>query len=180
MLVSPAIVDQWILRLYPSQCAVLYRLFTRMRVVAECRVTVHSAVQFARPAREQKSGFTESMYTMTKRDSRTPKSAVSNPSRTDFFTFTGFLSLKDDGWNIGLNLIVRRYFRQRLLMITAAKVVIFRYIYSIVGQQRKLRYQEQIPWGRTLQVVAGYEDSAPLISNLITGHHHLPKVIINT
>jgi hypothetical protein len=177
MLGSPAKVFQWILRLCPSQCAALYRLFIRMRVVAECRVTVHSAVQFARPAREQKSGFTENVYTMTRRDSRTPKSAVSNPSRTDFFTFTGFLSLKDDGWNIGLNLTVRKYFRQRLLLITAEKVVIFRYVYSTVGQQRKLWYQEQIPWGRTFQVVAEYEDSAPLISNLITGHHHLPKVI---
>ena len=75
-----------------------------------------------------------------KSDTRIPKSAVSNPSRKDFFTFTGFYSLKDDGWNTGLNLIVRRYFMQRLL-ITAAKVVILRYIYySVIGKQRKLRY----------------------------------------
>lgn len=68
-----------------------------MRVLAEFHVTVHSAVQFVRTAREQKSVFTERVYTMTKRDTRIPKSAVSNPNRNDFFTFMGFLSLKDDG-----------------------------------------------------------------------------------
>ena len=46
---------------------------------------------------------------MTERDSRIRKSAVSNPSLNDLFTFMGFLSLKDDWWNIELNLIVRRY-----------------------------------------------------------------------
>jgi len=76
---------------------VLYRLFTRTRVLAECRAAVRSAVQFVGEAREQRSLYTDSVYTMAKRDTRILKSAVSNPSRNDFFTFMGFLCLKDDG-----------------------------------------------------------------------------------
>ena len=36
--------------------------------------------------------------------------------------------------------IVRRQCVQRLLMIAAAKVVILRYIYYVIGKQRKLQY----------------------------------------
>jgi hypothetical protein len=49
---------------------VLYRLFTRTRVLAECRAAVHSAVQFVGEAREQRSLYTDSVYTMAKRDTR--------------------------------------------------------------------------------------------------------------